>query len=66
MYNRDKESVEYANNKMYTYQKRYQVTVIDPDPDSDIPAKIRVLPTAIFNRFYTAHNLNHDVFHLYF
>jgi len=47
-------------------KKRYKVTVIDPDPDSLIPDKVASLPSAVFNRFFAANNLNHDVYNLYF
>lgn len=66
VYNRDDVVIEFANNRPYKHKKRYQVTVIDPDPDSDIPDKIAELPLCSFDRFYTADNLNHDVFTLYF
>jgi len=46
--------------------KRYQVTVIDADPDSIIPEKIEALPMCTFDRQFTADNLYHDVFSLYF
>lgn len=66
VYKRDDADTEFANNKPYHYTKRYMVTVIDRDPDSAIPNKIANLPMCLYNRFYTADNLNHDVFHLYF
>jgi hypothetical protein len=40
--------------------------IIDQDPDSAIPPKVAALPMCLFNRFYTADNLNHDVYNLYF
>jgi hypothetical protein len=42
------------------------ITVIDPDPDSEIPSKVAALPMSLFNRFYTADDLNHDVYNVYF
>jgi hypothetical protein len=56
----------YANNLPYRRVKRYEVTIIDPDPDSDIPDKVALLPLAAFNRAYTADNLNHTVYNVYF
>lgn len=66
VYQRDRGSTEFAGNNPYRYQQRYQVTVIDRNPDSVIPGKVAGLPSALFNRFFTADNLNHDVFILYY
>lgn len=66
VYQRDYEATTFADDKPYSRKKRYQVTVIDRDPDSVIPDKIADLPLSSFDRFYTADNLNHDVFKLFF
>jgi len=66
VYQRDYEQTIFAGDKPYARKKRYQVTVIDRDPDSVIPDKIADLPLSSFDRFYTAENLNHDVFKLFF
>lgn len=66
VYKRDFALTYFCGNKPYKYSKRYQVIVIDREPDSDIPDKIAALPMCIFDRFYTADNLNHDVFKLFF
>lgn len=66
VYRRDHITTEFADNEPYNIRKRYQVTVIDRDPDSLIPDKVANLPTCIFDRFFTADNLNHDVFSLFF
>ena len=66
VYNRDSANTQFAGNTPYHYTKRYQVTVIDRDPDSGIPDKLAALPSCTFNRFFTADNLNHDVFTLFF
>jgi hypothetical protein len=57
---------ERANNRLYRYTKRYQVTVIDRDPDSELPDLVIELPMCEFDRFFTADNLNHHVFTLFF
>lgn len=56
----------FANDKPYSHAKGYLLTVIDSDPDSEIPDKVADLPYCLFDRFYTADNLNHDVFKLFF
>lgn len=66
VYERDVAESLAADNATYRYTKRYLVTVIDPNPDSDIPDKVAALPLTRHNRFFTADNLNHDVFFLYF
>lgn len=66
VYKRDFASTDFADNRPYKHSKRYLVTVIAEDPDSDIPAKIAALPTCVFDRFYTADKLNHDVYKLFF
>lgn len=65
-YERAKADAKHADNKLYAYTKQYQVTVIDRNPDSDIPDKVAQLPLCEHDRFYTADNLNHDVFNLFF
>lgn len=66
VYKRDSGDTEFADNEPYSHKKRYMVTVIDRDPDSDIPDKVASLPMSLFNRFYTADDLNHDVYNVYF
>jgi hypothetical protein len=66
VYARDDENAAFADNAPYRRTKRYQVTVIDRNPDSDIPDKIAELPLCTFSRHFVVDNLNHDVFNLYF
>lgn len=56
----------FANNYPYRHKKRYKVTVIDKNPDSDIPNKFARLQLCRFDRQYAVNNLNHFVFTLYF
>lgn len=66
VYNRDNVNMDYADDQPYKHRIRYQVTIIDRDPDSPIPAKVAALPLCSFDRFFTADNLNHDVYKLFF
>ena len=66
IYKRDRDRVSHANNKQYSRRKRYQVTVIDENPDSNIPDLVSELPLCSYERFYTADNLNHDVYNIFF
>lgn len=66
VYKRDTADTLFASNHPYKYVKRYQVTVISKDPDSDIPDKVAALPMCVHARFFTRDNLNQDVYTLYF
>lgn len=66
VYKRNDAQTEFADNHPYISTKRYQVTVIDRNPDSLIPDKIGALPLCLFDRSFAADNLNHDAFNLYF
>ena len=65
-YKRDDARTFHADNRPFHVKKRYLVTVIDKDPDSVIPDKVAELPTASFERHFTADDLNHDVYTLFF
>lgn len=66
VYNRSDIHSAHADNIPYKLQDSYTVTVMDTDPDSDIPKKVAGLPTARFDRHFTSNNLNHDVFTILF
>jgi hypothetical protein len=63
---RDGSRVFRANNLMYLLFKRYQVTVLDREPDSLIPDQVEALPHSRFDRAYAVDGLNHFVFNLFF
>lgn len=65
-YSRIKIKPDYADNIPYNLHDCYQVIAIYKDPDSDLPHKIAMLPMCSHNSHYTADNLNHDVFTLYY
>lgn len=66
VYKRDWAVTNFADDRPYKHVKRYQVTVIDRDPDSGIPSQIAALPMCVFDRHFTADDLNHDVYKLFF
>jgi len=66
VYNRDYRTTQFADNNPYHGTTRYQVTVIDADPDSLIPDKVAELPQNTFVRHYTTEGLNHDIYYVYF
>jgi hypothetical protein len=65
-YNRADSAVMHADNRPYRHTKQYQVTVIDRNPDSELPDMVEELPLCSFDRFFAAENLNHYVFTLFF
>jgi hypothetical protein len=66
IYKRDYATTQFADDLPYNHTLRYAITIIDRDPDSEIPKKVASLPMSLFNRFYTVDNLNHDVYNVYF
>lgn len=65
-YELDGDSVKHADDRKYNVKKRYTVTVIDKNPDSVIPDYVSELPYSSFSRHYTADNLHHFVFQIYY
>lgn len=66
VYSLDGIDSEHADNTVYHSFIKYQVTVIDKNPDSELIFKVASLPTCKHIRTYTADNLNHNVFDLYY
>lgn len=57
---------KFADDTVYHQAIKYQVTVIDENPDSTIVASVSQLPSCRFDRHFASGNLNHDVFTIYF
>lgn len=66
VYQRDSSKSEYADNRPYMHAKRYQVTVIDRDPDTTLSDTVEALPYCSFIRAFATEGLNHYVFNLFF
>ena len=66
VYERTDIQIDKANNGNYRISKQYIATVIDKNPDSEIPDKMLELPFCSFSRHFVTDNLNHDVFIIYF
>lgn len=58
--------IQFADNIPYSVRDSYTVTLIDPNPDSVIRYELSKMPLCRFDRFYTADNLNHYVFTIYY
>lgn len=65
-YSRDSGDTDFADNIPYRKQLKYQIIVLDKNPDSLIPNKISELPMCRFETHYTKDNLNHDIFNMYY
>lgn len=66
VYSRSSGDTTFADNVPYRFMHRYNVIVIDRNPDSEIPDKVAMLPYCVMDRHYVADNLNHDSFQLYY
>lgn len=65
-YERANAITEFADNIPYSFTMRYTVMVIDTDPDSRIIEEVAKLKMCTFDRCYSADNLYHSAFTLYF
>lgn len=66
VYKRNSGNTDFADNSPYKLRMRYQIIVVDKDPDSKILDKVANLPMCMYDRHYTADNLNHDVYNIYY
>lgn len=67
IYKKSDINIKHADDRIYAMKKRYMVTVIDQNPDSNIVMDILALiPLANYDRQYAANNLNHDVCTIYY
>lgn len=66
VYERSNYRMDFADNAPYLDRKCYKVTVIDEDPESEIPDKVARLPYCGFSSHFATDGLNHDVYNLFF
>ncbi len=66
IYSWSKTGSKYADDFAYNQRKAYTVTVVDRNPDSEIPDRIGALSLSSFDRHYVADNLHHFAYTLYF
>lgn len=66
VYSRDKITNKHGNNHVYNQNHRYQVIVLDKDPDSEITENLSKFDKCQFDRRYVSDNIYHDVFTLYY
>lgn len=66
VYERAKDFVLFGDNRPYNRRMNYTITLIDKDSVSNYLEQIMELPMCSYDRHFTADNLNHDVFTIYF
>jgi hypothetical protein len=67
VYNISDINSQYADNRTYANCRRYTVTIIDANPDSNIPEDmLDAFPYCTYDRHFTAENLHHSVLTLYY
>lgn len=66
VYNRATGLSNYADNLTYMFRVNYEVIYISKDPDNEVILELAKLPYSSMGRAYTADNLNHDSFNIYF
>lgn len=66
VYQRDYENSLFADDAPYSSKRRYSVTYIDRNPDNTVIGKLASLPMSVFDRFFKANGLNHDVYKIYY
>ena len=66
IYERNTGDSQFADDIPYIFKIRYQITVIDRNPDSPMVNEVAMIPGCTFDRHFVSDNLNHDTFNLYF
>lgn len=67
VYSRDDVATEHADDRIYKHRNRYEITVIDSDPDSKTPDMIMLhFMMCRFDRSFVTDNLNHTTLILYY
>lgn len=65
-YELDDIDIRHAGNRPYTLARAYSITYISPDPDGPIVDALAMLPSCSFERHYTAENLHHYVYNIFY
>lgn len=66
VYRLDTGDTQYAADMPYTFARRYNLTFISKNPDSELIDKIAMsLPSIRLDRYFPSDNLNHYVYKLY-
>lgn len=67
VYNHTNDLDDFADNLHYRHSKRYTITIIDEDPDTNIPEKlVQSFLYCTSDRNFDADGLHHSVFTLHY
>ena len=66
IYNHTNDLDEFADDIHYKSSKRYTITIIDEDPDSKIPERMKNLMYCSSDRNFASDGLNHFVYTLFY
>lgn len=66
VYEMDNQDVIYADNRPHRRIDRYQVTIIDRNPDVPASRLVENFPMCTFSRAFASEGLNHRIYSLYF
>lgn len=66
VYEMDAQYAAFADNAPWRRKDRYQITLIDRNPDVPVRRKVETLAECTFTRSFVANGLNHFVYSLYF
>lgn len=64
-YRMAKIDVDFADDKVYKSEKRYEITLIHRDPDNKVCEELLSMPNTINTNNYSVEGLNHYVYEHY-
>ncbi len=65
VYKRMTVNTQHADNKTYSRQKRYEITLMDTNPDSHLVDSLLDLPNIQHTSSFTSEGVQHDVFSIH-
>lgn len=65
-YKRSKIQNDYADNKVYIQHYRYEITVMDKNPDSKIADAVSKIPRCQYINEYVVENIHHTIFQIFY
>lgn len=66
IYSRSDIDNKYADDSIYDKTIKYQVTIVDHNPDSEIVNRMTSFKFAVYDRHYIVNGLNHDQFTVHY
>ena len=66
VYHRNTGDTKFANNRPYNFRVRYNMVLMDTDPDSEYFEQLASLPECNYTQHYTTDGVCHDAFNIYY